>query len=144
MDYFYTIISTEVDDTLNGTNGSDILMDFEGNTAINGLGGDDYLLGVNPTYYGAGNGEIDTLSGGSGADVFFIGDEYEAYYQGDDSKANILDFDSAEEDLIVAYGSADDYTWSEVEGGLVIEYLYDPVAFLDNVDSLSTSDFIFI
>jgi Ca2+-binding RTX toxin-like protein len=144
MDSFYTISNVEIDDTVKGTKGADTLTGLEGNTKVTGLSGDDDLYGVDPTYYGAGNGEIDILSGGSGADYFYIGDEYEAYYQGDDSNADILDFDPAEGDLIAAYGTADDYTWSEVEEGLVVEYLGDPIALLNNVDSLYTSDFIFL
>lgn len=144
MDYFYTISNAEIDDTVKGTKGADTLTGLEGNTVVKGFGGDDDLYGVDPTYYGAGNGEIDLLSGGSGADFFNLGDEYEAFYQGDNSNADIVDFDPAEGDLIATYGAADDYTWTEVEDGLALEYLGDPIALLENVDNLYTSDFVFL
>lgn len=144
MDYFYTTTDVEIDDTVKGTKGADTLTGLEGNTIVKGLSGDDDLYGVDPTYYGAGNGEVDGLSGGAGADFFYLGDEYEAYYQGDNSNADIFDFDPVEGDLIAVYGTADDYTWTEIEGGLALEYLGDPIAILDNVDSLSNSDFIFL
>jgi Ca2+-binding RTX toxin-like protein len=143
MDY-YVDINAEIDDTVKGTKGADTLTGLEGNTKVRGLGGDDDLYGVDPTNYGAGSGEIDVLSGGAGADFFNIGDAYEAYYQANDSGAVILDFDSAEGDLIAAYGTADDYSWNEADGGLVLYYLDDPISYLENVDSLSTSDFVFL
>ena len=46
--------------TLNGTNGSDILLGLGGNDVLNGGGGSDLLSG------GGGN---DTLNGGSGSDI---------------------------------------------------------------------------
>lgn len=131
------------DDTLEGTEAADTLVGKERNTAIAGYGGDDDLTGVDPTYYGAGNGEYDILSGGYGADYFYVGDEYEAYYQGEGS-VEIVDFISSEGDKIVAYGVAEDYSYVEIEGGLRLDYLDDPVAYFDSVTTLSTSDFIFL
>lgn len=144
MDYFYTITSAGVDDTVKGTKKADTLIGLEGDTLVKGLAGDDDLTGVDPTNYGAGEGEVDLLVGGSGADIFNLGDEYEAFYQGDDSNADIRDFDSAEGDKLVVYGTADDYTLAEEEGGLTVEYLGDYVAYLEGVSTLDSSDFIFL
>ncbi|MGK7939782.1 MAG: hypothetical protein AB4062_06455 [Crocosphaera sp.] len=86
---------------LEGNRGSDIL---------NGWGGNDILVGVDPDYYGAGSGEYDRLWGGSGSDYFVLGDAYETYYQGN-GYAIIEDFAQGFDKLVVN-GSASDYRYS--------------------------------
>ncbi|MFQ1003957.1 ExeM/NucH family extracellular endonuclease [Modestobacter sp. SSW1-42] len=59
-----TIVGTEGDDVLRGTNGRDVVMGLGGNDTITGGNGDDVLCG------GAGN---DTITGGNGDDVLLGG-----------------------------------------------------------------------
>ncbi len=72
-----------------------------GNDSLFGGAGDDTLTGSSSAAFGAE--EIDTLTGGFGADLFILGDALNAFYNtvgraGD--MAVILDFDSAEGDSI--------------------------------------------
>lgn len=64
--------------------------------------GDDWLNG-----YG-GDSDRDRLVGKSGADVFVLGDQVTAFYQGI-GWATIPDFSRFEGDTILLHGCADDY-----------------------------------
>jgi Ca2+-binding RTX toxin-like protein len=95
-------------DTLNGGNGNDLL---------NGEAGNDILIGVNSSagLPGAGN-EIDTLTGGTGADEFHLGDSASIYYDdrssltaGLNNYALLTDFNPSEGDLIQLHGFKTDY-----------------------------------
>ena len=68
-----------------GTAGDDVLTGTAGNDIILGGGGNDILNG-----YGGGAGEIDTLTGGAGADTFMIDAASWAYVN--DGHAIITDF----------------------------------------------------
>jgi plastocyanin len=72
-----TMIGTEGHDVLNGTSGNDVIVGLRGNDVINGLGGDDVIcggLGLDDLYGGEGNDKIfggngnDLISGNSGND----------------------------------------------------------------------------
>lgn len=125
-------------DSLKGNKGNDSLKGGSGNDSLEGGSGNDYLDGVRDKFNdilgltGSGAGEIDTLTGGAGADTFVLGDvtrrpflvnasivappeDYipvEAIYydsQGADDYALITDFNPAK-DLIQLAGSSSDYT----------------------------------
>lgn len=108
------------DDTIFGGTGQDILMGQRGdddlygglgNDTIHGGRGDDVLVGVDPSAVNPGEGEIDILTGGFGADEFHLGDALGAYYTsstGIVSYALITDFDITQ-DVIQLQGSAADY-----------------------------------
>jgi Ca2+-binding RTX toxin-like protein len=59
-----------------GEAGVDILVGSEGNDSLFGGDGDDVLVGIDPAVpaFGFGAGEIDTLTGGVGRDLFLLGD----------------------------------------------------------------------
>ena len=59
---FYELIGTPANETINGTNGVDILRGLTGDDTLNGRSGNDVLEG------GAG---IDTLNGGMGDDILY-------------------------------------------------------------------------
>lgn len=89
-------------DILNGEDGNDTLQGGPGNDRLNGGSGRDILIGVWPdSPLPPGLGEIDTLTGGTGADRFVLGDTKKVYYsgQGKDDYALITDFDHRQ-DLI--------------------------------------------
>jgi hypothetical protein len=97
-------------DSLYGERGDDNLYGGSGDDYLHGGAGDDYLWGVNTAASNPGDGEIDILIGGYGADVFFLGDQTQAYYDSLSLKdyAVIADFD-IREDFIVLHGQASDY-----------------------------------
>lgn len=103
-------------DTLNGGDGNDFL---------SGEAGNDFLFGpdLSQDIRNPGRGEIDRLVGGDGADLFSLGfrrtsvnpAEAVVYYNdgdsdtnGDDDFAVLVDFDSAE-DTVVLGGDREDY-----------------------------------
>ena len=59
-----------------GEAGVDILVGSDGNDSLFGGDGDDVLVGIDPAVpaFGFGAGEIDTLTGGVGSDLFLLGD----------------------------------------------------------------------
>ncbi|MEG4497847.1 VWD domain-containing protein [Microcoleus sp. F10-C6] len=106
------------DDYLDGEKGQDILIGGDGNDSLfGGLGndvlkgdnGNDILTGVDINAINPGIEEIDTLTGGSGSDIFVLEDVNNTYYDNLDSDyALITDF-NASEDSIQLQGTADDY-----------------------------------
>lgn len=106
------------DDYLDGEKGQDIVIGGDGNDSLfGGLGndvlqgdnGNDILTGVDINAINPGIEEIDTLTGGSGSDIFVLGDANNTYYDnGDLDYALITDF-NATEDSIQLQGKADDY-----------------------------------
>lgn len=105
------------DDQLNGGDDNDFLVGGEGSDTLKGESGNDTLIGIN---YGsvvtAQNNEIDTLTGGTGADQFWLGDGTFVYYDdgartspGRNTYASITDFNSTEGDIIQLNGQKEDY-----------------------------------
>ena len=83
------------DDTIHGTNDSDVMIGGEGNDTLNGNGGDDYLDG------GVGN---DELYGGAGDDTYIYGKGYGNDVMGDNSGKNKIVFKELETtDVYVVY-----------------------------------------
>lgn len=103
-------------DTISGFFGNDMLIGGSGNDSVDGGGGNDNVIGVDPTSATPGRGEADTLIGGAGQDVFWLGDATHVYYD-DGNRAStgladlaiIKDFKLSEGDKIQLHGSASDY-----------------------------------
>jgi Ca2+-binding RTX toxin-like protein len=107
-------------DILTGNAGNDLLTGNRGNDFLSGGDGDDRLVGV----YDSNNlnnlvlanfpgaGEVDTLTGGAGADTFVLGSRSQPFYvgQGGTDAAIITDFKSAEGDILEMFGSANNYS----------------------------------
>jgi len=98
-------------DTVNGGAGNDNLGGNRGHDLLLGNDGNDYLVGTNNTNYGGGFGnnippdypkDIDTLSGGLGADTFALADTDNIFYAnaGYGDYALITDFNPTEGDII--------------------------------------------
>lgn len=85
-------------DALFGGQGNDLLEGEENNDQIYGDLGNDTLIGVYDGIfsYQPGVGELDTLTGGEGADFFVLGDSDKSYYVGTGNSdfAVITDFQS--------------------------------------------------
>ena len=102
----------EGNDTIEGGNNNDNLGGGKGNDSLSGGSGADLIVGVTsglPIGGNPGLGEIDILTGGSGNDRFFLGDQFAAYYddQGTSDFAVITDFTQL--DNIVLNGKLNDY-----------------------------------
>ncbi|MEO1621818.1 MAG: LamG-like jellyroll fold domain-containing protein, partial [Cyanobacteria bacterium J06632_3] len=102
-------------------NGNDTLIGGSGTDTLYGELGDDILNGTSVQAVGAY--EIDTLTGGRGADQFILGDSNQAYYQanGDFDYALIKDF-SAAEDSLQLYGNLGSYTQQQQGNNLHLYY----------------------
>jgi Ca2+-binding RTX toxin-like protein len=127
-DYLYggdgndQISAGEGNDFLYGGNGNDFMGGgAEGDDVLYGEAGDDAMYGVtgnDSLYGGSGNdlldgngytvGELDSLTGGSGADTFALGGSGVIYYIGS-GRALINDFNRFEGDKIQIWGSTSDY-----------------------------------
>ncbi len=96
-----TLYGDNGDDILYGGKGHDQLIGGRGNDSLNGDNGDDILTGVEifPNTEPAGVGEIDTLTGGGGRDVFDLGDRLRVFYRGRGATdyALITDFNPGED-----------------------------------------------
>lgn len=116
-------------DTLNGGDGNDSLQGGPGNDVLNGGAGNDILIGVYPgSLLPPGLGEIDNLTGGTGADTFVLGDAVNVFYDDNNSTtpgfgdfATITDFQS-NQDQIQLKGTPQDYRLQAVGGNTRIFY----------------------
>ncbi|MEB3356038.1 MAG: CAP domain-containing protein [Synechococcales bacterium] len=98
-------------DRLYGAQGDDQLFGGQGNDVLSGDDGSDRLMG-NSTWKGrSGQGELDTLIGGSGSDLFILGDRAKFFYGDGNGKttgvqdyALIQDFNLEEGDQIQLSG----------------------------------------
>ena len=108
------------DDVLQGGDGNDILIGLSGSDVLDGGAGDDLLIGGE---HDVGDGydvqEIDTLTGGPGADTFVLGTSDGSFYAdfnrngptplATTTRAIITDFTPADGDKIELYDKASDY-----------------------------------
>lgn len=118
----------EGNDVLNGLSGDDLLRGGDGNDTVLGGSGSDTLIGGSGNDflngYGFTLGEFDVLEGGSGVDVFALGDAKGPYYL-DNGYATITDFNYLEGDKIQITGSASNYgiEFQNFSGGLATDTL---------------------
>ncbi len=111
-----TLDGNNGDDILNGEDGNDSLQGGPGNEILNGGSGNDILIGTFPgSPFPPGLGETDTLTGGTGADRFILGDAVNVFYDdnnimnpGFGDLAIITDFNSSQ-DRIELNGVSQDY-----------------------------------
>jgi Ca2+-binding RTX toxin-like protein len=118
---FMEVIGTVSNDSITGNNSINFLAGFDGDDFLSGLGGDDILFGDEGNDFltgGSGNdflratdefargfAEFDDMQGGTGSDIFVLGDCDGAFYNsnGEFDDALILDF-SAEDSLELGLG----------------------------------------
>ena len=118
-----SLIGNDFDNQLSGERGNDSLIGNNGNDWLLGDAGDDWLMGTTLPDIGYST-QIDTLTGGSGADKFVIGfgnePEMARYISSDDKDyAFIKDYNPSEGDTI-DYGGASTKT-GIVPAGLVAD-----------------------
>lgn len=158
-----TIIGTSVDDalggdtgndTLNGGEGNDFLAGDVGNDALLGGAGDDFLSSFSLTLFNLAAFEFDVVSGGAGADIFFLGNpnNFSPSYIGT-GYVVITDFNPViDQDKFAAPGSSSNYSLNlstSVVGTAALDaqilYQGDIVAIVqDSIDVILSLDFIFI
>ncbi len=116
------------DDVLAGGDGTDFLIGYSGDDTLKGDAGNDVLIGTEINTFDpfGGDGgsdqtlddtELDELTGGSGADEFWLGDTVGAYYVGDTDedgigtygKAIIADFNVGDGDIVQLFGDSSMY-----------------------------------
>jgi Ca2+-binding RTX toxin-like protein len=110
--------------TLLGSSGDNFLYGAAGSDSLSGGSGNDLLQGALSSSTG-GRGEIDTLTGGDGADIFVLGYSSGALYNdgvagsaGTSDFVLITDF-AAGTDSLKLYGSAAQYSLANVTVGSV-------------------------
>ncbi|MGK7912798.1 MAG: calcium-binding protein [Synechococcus sp.] len=93
-------------DYLSGDAGNDILYGGDGHDTLLGGKGNDILYGSKR--YSRSFGDVDSLTGGEGADTFVLGRTRGSHYLGSGG-VRILDFNRSEQDKIQVYGSTNNY-----------------------------------
>ena len=129
-------------DLIYGNNGNDLFLGGFGNDTLYGGSGNDSLNGegdndvLDATKSGnfIGLNELDTITGGSGSDIFTLGDNGTIYYddkisntKGIDDFARINDLDVSR-DIVKLAGNANNYElniYSNGSGGFDAEILYN-------------------
>jgi Ca2+-binding RTX toxin-like protein len=94
----------ENSDTIFGGQGDDLLSGDAGNDVLFGDLGVDFIQGIDTSEFSQfGLGEIDTLTGGVGADFFALGNENRSFYlgSGNNDFAVITDFQAGEDIIIL-------------------------------------------
>ncbi|WP_413162003.1 calcium-binding protein [Capilliphycus salinus ALCB114379] len=108
----------EGNDQLFGGQGDDGVFGSGGNDLVSGDKGDDILFGIDTeNITNPGLGEIDTLVGGEGSDLFALGFESPSYYVGSGNSdfGLITDFNVAEDTIFVS--ATDNVTISDLDLG---------------------------
>jgi Ca2+-binding RTX toxin-like protein len=146
------LFGNDGDDKLLGEAGNDNLYGGFGNDKLLGETGSDFLSGgagndvIDGGGIGFGSEEVDTLTGGAGADTFVLGQNFGASYLGF-GYASITDFTTG--DKIQLHGSINEYSLDKSaawNGGTAIFYNQtDLVGFVQNTTNISlSSDFNFV
>ncbi|MDJ0716280.1 MAG: calcium-binding protein [Prochloraceae cyanobacterium] len=138
-------------DTVIGGSGNDYLYGQHGSDSLDGGSNNDQLIGhksINPGELPA-TAEYDTLTGGLGADEFYLGyyfgSQRAVHYLGG-GYATITDFNRLQGDKIVLVGSSSNYSlFSTSPNNTYIYYGSDLIGYVSNTAGLSLSqDFTFI
>ena len=110
----FQITGTGYGDTITTGGGNDTVNGGAGNDTIDGGAGNDTINGVDGTASTPGAGQIDTLLGGTGSDLFILGSITKAYYDdgnnlsgGNNDYADIADFNIG--DIIQLQGTSSNY-----------------------------------
>jgi hypothetical protein len=127
-----------------GTDGNDTILGIGALTGITGIDIEDGEFNpsgsVTIQSLNRGTGEVDTLIGGAGKDIFYLGSSKITFYLGGGSTdyALIKNFDTAQDRLYLQGNSPADYNIGTVNGNVNISTLSgDLVAILEGVTSLS-------
>lgn len=126
------IDGSDSNDLIEGNDGNDSLLGGRGSDTIRGGDGDDLLFGVALNDNSNNLAEFDELSGGAGADQFRLGDSDSVFYFGEKIDGNgyveITDFSNSQGDLLLVFGSTNDYEFEFVGGSTNITYDGDLIA----------------
>ncbi len=105
-------IGSNFGDSITGNEYSNYIYGLSGDDFLYARGGGDFLFGGsgNDSLYGSFHGDvsfaIDTLEGGTGADIFILGSTHSSFYtNSSNSFANIKDFDFTEDKLTLKNGN---------------------------------------
>ncbi len=111
-----TLTGNSLANTITGFTGADYLVGGTANDSLSGGGGDDNLVGSSSSARGAG--EVDTLTGNLGIDIFVLGDSTNVYYDANATSdyAIITDFAKGI-DRLQLNGVAGDYAFGSLTGG---------------------------
>jgi Ca2+-binding RTX toxin-like protein len=135
-------------DNLFGGYGADYLIGGAGADSLNGGAGNDILIGYNISFGTEPEFEFDTLEGGTGADIFVLGEGVAFYASPEtDEYATIVDFSRAEGDKIQVFGSISDYSLEDGPniGQIYVKYQGNLIADVRYVTDLSLQlDFNFV
>ncbi len=139
-----SMLGGDKDDVLIGNDGDDILIGNYGSDVLEGGNGDDILVDTRKKDINKSYEEIDTLTGGAGADQFWLGNNWLGYrndydFSLEDNKYTVItDFNPDEGDVIHLYSCGDnnDYT---VDSSFI--YLYENrVAKIEGVTDLNLKE----
>lgn len=142
------------DDNVQGGSGNDWVIGGDGDDTLNGGAGDDILIGIQfgETPFPA-EAEIDTMTGGAGADQFWLGDGLFIYYDDGNlfsprsqNQAMITDFNPGEGDVIQLHGDDSEYTLQVVgDSTRIVRNGFQPerIATIEGVTGLSLNSSAF-
>jgi Ca2+-binding RTX toxin-like protein len=135
-----TLIGNDGNDVLKGQGGNDFLIGGNGNDDVNGGGGNDILNGVGSEL---GANDFDILRGGSGADVFVLGEQFGVRYYIGAGSANIADFATGVDKIQLA-GAIGQYTFGASNTEIFAINNPGDLIGKTNVAFNTATDFIFV
>nr|WP_277883323.1 Calx-beta domain-containing protein [Nostoc flagelliforme] len=156
----FQITGTAANDQIRTGDDNDTIISGTGNDTIDAGGGNDRLIGVAQNAVNPGLGEIDTLQGGAGGDIYIIGNAATTFYDdGNTTTAGTADYArivgfNASEDIIQLTGPKTNYILgtSPINGvtGTAI-YINKPnsepdelIAIIEGVTGLNLNSNVFI